>query len=170
MKTDRGDIRLTVDRLLATPKLPGGKGTWADDHREGDMRMLIPLVVDGEVSDLNLQIIAFPRSRTVQFRLLLLYGRVIVRLDYTHHEEHVNAFNRPADLPAGPFKGPHIHDWADNRHFATKATLPERLENARLLDGNLLTFENVFRWFCGKYAIATHTFDLPVLPKSDRLL
>lgn len=164
------DIRVLVDRLITSDKVPFGQARWVDEHREGDMRMLYPLLVDGEISDANLQIIAYPRARTLRFRLNLLYGRAIWRLDYVDDEEHVNSFNRPDGLTLGPFTGPHYHAWDDNRRFATKSALPERLENARLLEANLQTFPNVFRWFCGQTRIVIADFDVPELPASDRMI
>ena len=62
------DIRVVVDRLLRAEKTPTGQATWADEHREGDMRLLYPLLMDGEISDAILQIIAYPRSRSLRFR------------------------------------------------------------------------------------------------------
>lgn len=164
------DIRVLVDRLLQTAKVPTGHPTWAHEHREGDVRLLLPLLVEGEISEANLQIIAYPRSRSLRFRLNLLYGRAICRLDFVDDEEHVNSFKRPDDLQLGPFTCPHYHAWADNRVFATKTSLPERLENARILDSNLKSFPNTFRWFCGQTKIDLSGFDIPELPASDLLL
>lgn len=164
------DIRVVVDRLLRAEKTPTGQATWADEHREGDMRLLYPLLMDGEISDAILQIIAYPRSRSLRFRLNLLYGRAVWRLDYVEDEEHVNSFNRPDDLIIGPFTGPHYHAWADNRRFATKSSLPERLENARLLEDNLQTFSNTFRWFCGQTKIDISGTEVPDLPISDQMI
>jgi len=155
---------------MGVEKVPAGRADWVDEHREGDMRMLFPLLVDGEVSDANLQIIAYPRSRILRFRINLLYGRAIWRLDYVDDEEHVNSFNKPDDLILGPFMRPHYHAWVDNRRFATKRSLPDRLENARILEANLQTFPNAFRWFCGETKINIAEFDVPELPTSDRML
>ena len=51
MATVASDIRVVVDRLLRAEKVPTGKARWVDEHREGDMRLLYPLLMDGEVSD-----------------------------------------------------------------------------------------------------------------------
>jgi hypothetical protein len=170
MATVTSDIRVVVDRLLGAEKVPTGKARWVDEHRAGDMRLLYPLLMDGEVSDANLQVIAYPRSTSLRFRLNLLYGRAIWRLDYVDDEEHVNSFNRPDDLVLGPFTCQHYHAWADNRRFATKTSLPERLENARILEANLQTFSNAFRWFCGQTKINISELEIPQLPVSDRML
>ena len=170
MATVTQDIRVVVDKLLRAEKIPTGKARWVDEHRDGDMRLLYPLLMDGELSDANLQIIAYPRSASLKFRLNLLYGRAIWRLDYVENEEHVNSFNRPDDLVLGPFTCKHYHACADNRRFATKSSLPTRLENARILEGNLQTFENAFRWFCGQTKISISELEIPQLPASDRLL
>ena len=170
MSTVPPDIRVTVDNLLRVDKVPAGHARWVDEHREGDMRMLYPLLVEGEISDANLLVIAYPRSPSLRFRVNLLYGRAIWRLDYVADEEHVNSFNRPDGLILGPFTCPHFHSWTDNRRFATKITLPDRLENARILEAKLQTFPNVFRWFCGETNIVISEVKIPELPKSDRML
>lgn len=164
------DIRLLVDALLATDKQPIGQAVWVAEHREGDQRLLYPLLVDGEVSDATLTLIAYPRNPSLRFRLVLSYGRAIWRLDFTDDEEHYNSFNRPSDLELGPFQVPHYHAWPDNRRFATATSLPDRLENARILDANLRTFDNTFRWFCGQTRIDISDSGVPSLPTTDRLL
>jgi hypothetical protein len=141
-----------------------------DEHREGDQRLLLPLLVEGEVSDATLTVIAYPRVRELQFRLVLSFGRAIWRLDYADFEEHYNSFNKPDDLVLGPFTCPHYHAWEDNRRFATRVSLPERLENARILDANLKTYDNTFRWFCGQTKIDISNFGVPDLPTTDRFL
>lgn len=164
------DLRLVVDKLLQAQKKPVGVANWKEDHREGVHRILYPLLVEGEISDATLLIMAYPRVRVPQFRINLLYGKAIWRLDYNHFEEHYNSFNRPDDLELGPFTCPHYHSWEDNRRFATRAALPERLENARRLDANLKSFDNTFRWFCGRTAIDIAELGVPSLPTTDRFL
>jgi hypothetical protein len=164
------DVRILVDKLLASPKQPVGQAFWIDDHREGDQRLLYPLLVEGEISDATLTIIAFPRIKGLQFRLVLSYGRAIWRLDFVDFEEHFNSFNKPDDLELGPFTCPHYHAWIDNRRFATRTTLPVRLENARILDANLKSFDNTFRWFCGQTKIDIAELGVPTLPTTDRFL
>ncbi len=92
------DVRVLVDKVLSATKKPIGRAEWVDEHREGDHRLLYPLLVEGEVSDARLTIIAYPRVRELQFRLILSYGRAIWRLDFSNDETHVNSFNRPDDL------------------------------------------------------------------------
>ncbi len=164
------DIRVMVDRVIAVEKKPVGVATWIDEHREGDKRLRYPLLIEGEVSDATLTIIAYPWHRALRFRLVLSYTRAIWRVDYTDDEVHVNSFDKPDDVLLGPFSDPHYHAWQDNRRFASAAMLPDRLENARLLDANLKTFDNAFRWFCGQTTIDITELGVPSLPTTDRLL
>ncbi len=168
--TSRRDIREVVDELLATEKSLAGLATWVPNAREGDVRLVQPLLVAGEVSDATLTIIAYPRSSELRFRIVLVYQRAVWRLDYTRDEVHINPADCPSHLPVEPITEPHFHSWRDNRHLATFHSLPMRLKNANLLTRNLLTFPNAFRWFCGETMIRLGTHDVPDLPPSDRLL
>jgi hypothetical protein len=131
--------------------------------------MVIPLLIEGEVSDATMTVICFPREHQLRFRIVLSYVRAIWRLDYTFDETHVNSANRSDDLPLGPIKGPHYHAWLDNRRFARSNSLPLKLHNARLLPANVRTFANAFRWFCGETGIMPPSI-VPDFPKSDTLL
>ena len=166
----RRDIREVVDDLLATEKIPAGQPEWTDSAREGDKRLLYPLLVGGEISDATLTIIAYPRVRRPTFRLILSFAVAIWRLDFVHDEIHVNSHDRPADLPSGPFEQPHFHSWPDNRRFATAQKLPERLRNARILPANVRAYDNAFRWFCGETRIVVPADGVPELPQTDRFL
>jgi len=86
------DLRVLVDRLLLTGKTPVGEANWGREHRDGDSRLLFPLLIDGEISDADLIIIAYPRMRDLQFRIILTYERAIWRVDFNNHETHQNSF------------------------------------------------------------------------------
>jgi|GEM_PF-1228518 len=166
----RRDIREVVDELLAIEKFVAGQPEWTDSPREGDKRLLCPLLVAGEVSDATLTIISYPRVRELSFRLILSYSVAIWRLDFVHDEIHVNDLDRPTGLPSGPFEQPHYHSWADNRRFSTSQKLPERLKNARILAPNIRTYANAFRWFCGETNVSVPDGGVPELPETDRFL
>lgn len=166
METPR-DIRVTVDQLLIHKKELAGVGRW--EPQDNDCRMVIPILLEGEVSDATLTIICFPREPELRFRMVLCYIRAIWRLDYTADETHVNPINRPDDLDESIITCPHYHSWSDNRRFSRSNSLPIKLLNARILPANVRTFPNAFRWFCGQTGIVAPD-TVPDFPKSDVLL
>lgn len=164
------DVRTEVDGFLAATKSLTGTGNWIACARDGERRLSRPLMIAGEVSDLTLTVIAYPRSSDLKFRIVLTYRRAIWRIDYAFGEIHVNPRSGYAHLPKSPIRQPHYHSWIDNRVFATANSLPARLKNANVLPDNIRTFPNAFRWFCGETNIMLGSDDMPELPKSDRLL
>lgn len=166
---EQTDLREVVDRLLQVPKELTGVGSWEPASHEGDVRMALPLIVEGEISDAMVTIIAYPRAPTIRFRLVLTYIRAIWRVDYTDDELHVNSANRPHDLTDWQIMGPHYHSWQDNRRFARHNSLPIKLRNARFLPNNVRTYDNAFRWFCGNTGILPPA-SVPELPPRDTLL
>ena len=163
------DIREEIDNVLKAPKAPTGETEWIVSPQE-DQRLTYALSIDNELSDAIFTIISYPMVRTLQFRLVLSYGKAIWRVDFAKGEDHINPLNRPLHLPLGPIDDPHYHSWPDNRHLATAYSLPARLRNANVLPSNIRTYENTFRWFCGETNIAIPSGGIPNLPRSDRLL
>lgn len=158
-----------VDSLLRAPKVPVGETAWVQTLM-GDSRLTYALSIDDEISDAQFVVIAYPFVREPQFRLVLSYDKAIWRVDFARNEAHINPPNRPDHLPSGPLDDPHYHSWLDNRHLATAYTLPAKLLNANVLPGNVRTYENAFRWFCGETNIAVPPGGVPDLPRGDRLL
>ena len=163
------DIRDEIDKVLGVPKVPTGVADWALTQQD-DQRLTYALSIDDELSDAKFIVIAYPTIRSLQFRLILSYGRAIWRVDFAKGEDHVNPLDRPAGLPLGPINDPHYHSWHDNRHLATAYSLPHRLLNANVLPNNIRTYENTFRWFCGETNTVVPSGGVPQLPQSDRLL
>lgn len=166
--TPRRDVRAVVDDLLAVEKIPVGIAAWAPSSRDGDLRLKQPLLIGQSISDATLTLIAYPRSPSLRFRVVLSYQRAISRLDFVDDDHHINSQNRPSHLPPGPINEPHYHSWRDNRRFATANHLPERLLNASVLPKNIRTFESAYRWFCAEANIRVR--EVPELPIPDTLL
>lgn len=171
MARPRHDVREVVDRLLAAEKLLVGEARW--EAPDGDRRCLRwrkPCSILGEVTDMELEVIAYPEEGAAKFRIVLIYQKAVWRLDYVPGEGHVNSANRPAELPPGPIDDHHYHAWSDNRRFATAATLPNWLKNASVLPSNVRGFETAFRWFCGQTNIKVASLDMPILPHRTTLI
>lgn len=163
-----------VDLLLSRTKTIAGEPTWQSTSYDGQMRWLAPLSVDGEVTDLNLVVDAYPTHPSAKFNILLVLGRCVARLEYSEHTRHNNHALAggyfPTGLEEGWIYGPHFHSWPTNRILATWDSLPKELEWAMLLPANVRGFDNAFRWFCGETRILCGANEVPDLPPRDRLL
>lgn len=167
----RADIRDVVDRFLVSKKVMAGTASWQPEHDDKAVRWVVGLLAAGELSEFRLIVKAYPLSKDLKFRLILSQVKAIWRLDFAHDIPHLNSLNKPNDLSLGPVSGSHFHSWIDNRRLSTVGFLPDELHNARELPGNIQTFENAFRWFCGQTSIiGIDEFGIPVLPRTDRLL
>jgi hypothetical protein len=172
VRPGRPDIRQIVDGLLGAEKHLAGLGEWQDD-RDGVKRFTRAVEQDGEITALELVIKAYPRRTQPCFRILLTMGRAIWRVDFDHRETHINPrLPRRSEVgpPSGLIKGPHYHAWMDNRRFATTASLPQKLKNARFMPDRIRSYEQAFRWFCAETNIELGRGDLPELPERDTLL
>ena len=157
-----------IDGLLAAQKTFAGEPDWIDIYH-GESRLVMPLHVGGVSSGSDLKISAYPLIGDAKFRIMLCAPKCVWRVDHVSDEPHVNSFNRPADLEAQSFCQPHYHAWADNRRFCAYATLPDRLENARILP-KPWSFDSVLRWFCGETNIEPPQKGAIVLPQRKNLL
>lgn len=163
-------IRDEVENFLAGPcrhRLPAA-GIWKPGNRDGELRLKLPVEVEGEIGQFDLQLIVAPDSLNPGLRIVLLCGRAFWRL-CLDEPEHPNSFNRPEDLPA-IVPGPHCHTWADNRHFGNPTSLPKVLKNARNLPDAITDEDSAFRWFLGQVNILEPEWDMPEWPKKTRLL
>ena len=156
--------------MLAASKTLAGVADWRTRFGEEKSRWRKPCVLQGEVTQFELEVQAYPMCDYLKFRIMLIFGKVVWRLDFSNTDGHVNSLNRPSELPPGPIYEPHYHSWADNRRFATKVSLPGELENANVLPANVRSFESAFRWFCGETNIVVPSFELPQLPPRARLI
>jgi hypothetical protein len=164
------DVRQVVDAMLAADKTLAGDADWRTLYGEQKSRWRKPCLIQGLVSDLELEVQAYPYVDILKFRIILIYTKAIYRLDYCCTDGHLNPIDRPSHLPFGPINEPHVHEWRDNRRFATKTTLPNALDNASILNRNINDFDRAFRWFCGEVNITVPSMEMPMLPPRTRLL
>lgn len=158
-----------IDGLLATRKTISGEPDWQDTYNN-QARLIMPLAVEGVSCGADLKVIAYPIDGHSKYSILVCAPKCIWRVDYVTGEPHVNSLSRPDDLSEADINGPHYHSWPDNRRFATHSSLPDRLENARILPAGLQTFDSTFRWFCGETNIDQPPTGLISLPSRMRLL
>lgn len=163
-------IREDVERFLdggSRHKLPS-KSSWKSGNREGELRMRLPIEVDGEIGGFELDLVKAPDSDDPGLRIILMYGRAFWRL-CMGDVEHPNSINRPDDLPA-LIVGPHYHCWADNRRFGEAASLPKRLRNARILPQGIVGDADAFAWFLSQVNIVFPDWEMPSWPTRTLLL
>lgn len=160
-----------VDDLIAAPKEIAGSPSWKPTEFDpSEMRMVLPLLIDGVQTSAHVEIKAYPMAETLKFRILLIMEKCVFRVDFSRDEHHVNSYDAPADLAGLPLAGPHYHAWADNKRFCSRSSLPDKLHNARLLPSTCQTFDNVVRWVCGVLNIAQPRIGLIDLPRRTMLL
>ena len=112
------DIRDQVDRLLSAPKELAGATVWHLGPRTGQVKWKAPLLLTGEVLNMDLIAIAYPHMPMLTFTLLVTFEDVPVsRLDYSESEEHNNGLIVPPNVDRWKITGPHLHRWQDNRGF-----------------------------------------------------
>ena len=143
---------------------------WRDGPYGGEMRMVMPLRINDVSTGGELLVTAYPLIGHSRFRVMLILQKCVWRVDHVNDEPHINSFDRPADLAEFDFCEPHYHAWADNRRFCTHLSLPEQLENARLMPQHVRTFDTTLRWFCGQTNIEQPPPGVIALPPRTRLL
>ncbi len=129
--------------------------------------MRLPIEVDGEIGQFELELAISPNGASPGLRIILLRGRAFWRL-CMDNAEHPNSFNRPADLPPMTV-GPHQHSWPDNRRFGNPTSLPQKLRNARILPATIKSNDDAFAWFLGQVNILYPRWDMPEWPKKTLL-
>lgn len=158
----------SIDAFMATPKRVLGADSalaWGPGFHRHERQIRYPLEAAGESSGGQLMIVCFPGERTLKFRVGILYGAMICRLDYTD-ETHPNSIDgvRVHSLPF-LVTGPHYHSWPLNRRFFRGVTTPAKLHDAVPYEEGARTFDAVLRWFCTDTAIeslpANHRIELP---------
>jgi len=160
-----GDL---IDEMMAAEKSLGGVPKWQAAQR-GELRLLVPLQIDGVSCGAHVEVDAYPNIDTLRFRVMIFAPKCVWRIDYTTGEPHVNPLDVPSDIDQGPFDQPHYHAWADNRRFCTQNSLPETLPVARLLPP-IRQFDATFRWFCGETNITQPPAGMVELPARTQLL
>ena len=163
------DLLARVDTFLATPKRVAGSDsppTWGPGFTPHEREMKYPLEIGGELPGAHLMVVCFTREQSLKFRLGILYGGMLCRLDYTD-ETHPNTLDGIADNGLPPVvRGPHYHSWPLNRRFFRGVTIPPKLHDAAPYNEPGRSFDAVLRWFCGDTGIeslpANHRIALPV--------
>ncbi|HUZ32794.1 MAG TPA: hypothetical protein VMV19_11940 [Xanthobacteraceae bacterium] len=163
-------IRDLIDQLLGARKTISGVPDWQPAPYEGEERLIMPLRIDGVSCGADLLITAYPLIGQSKYRIMLCAPKCIWRIDHVNDEPHVNSLNRPLDLTEYWFNEPHYHSWQDNRRFCTYFSLPDNLENARIIPLEIRSFDSSLRWFCGQTNIDQPPAGLISLPPRRKLL
>jgi len=164
------NILALVDALIQAEKTLGGAPDWQQVGNGDEERLVLPIFVDGVSSNASVEIKAYPNSAILRFRVMLLVGKCIWRIDHTEYEQHVNPIDTFSTVTPPSFTCPHFHSWADNRRYCTSANLPSKLKIARPLETHHRSFDAVFRWFCGEVNIAQPHASMVYLPARTRLM
>jgi hypothetical protein len=168
------DLLTRIDAFMAAPKRVAGIDSpppWGPGFSPQEREMKYPLELGGELAGAYLMIVCFPQERSLKFRVGMLYGGMICRLDYTD-ETHPNTLDgvRDSGLPAAVV-GPHYHSWRLNRRFFHGVTKPPQLHDACPYNEPGRSFDAVLRWFCTDTGIESPPANHRIaLPPSDLLL
>ena len=142
------------------------QGRWLPTNQEGERCLKWPLEIGGEQpEEAKLVLVGRPRYAR-QFRLLLLCGPCLARLDCTD-EVHTNGGREPIDKLPALVEGHHYHPWKLNRRFFVKhgdGARPVKLSLAVPFDA-ATNLEGALRWFCADNNIESlpsdHHIELP---------
>jgi hypothetical protein len=169
----RDELMNALDAFVAARKTIAGvvEGyNWGPGYSPGERKAIFPLEVNGElVEGARFEVVGFPESPLLKFRLSLCFNAAICRLDYTD-ETHANTRRVTGDGLLAAVHGPHYHSWSLNRRFFRGASSAPQLHNAEAFTGPS-NFDSILRWFCGQVNI-----DQPpgghfiALPQRERLL
>lgn len=171
--TAAGDLLSAIDAFVQSQKRIHGadrRYEWRPGYSQHEVVASFPLEFGGEMPKAaRLEIVGFPRTTELKFRIALCYSAAICRLDYTD-ETHPNTHRKTEDKIPPHVTGPHFHSWALNRRFFKGASTPPKLHNAEpfTLEAR---FDSILRWFCDM----AHIDQLPgghliELPRRDSLL
>jgi hypothetical protein len=137
-----------IDGWLRAEKTLGGIPQWQDAGHHGQWRLVVPLLIDGVSTGLEIEICAYPNREPLRFGIVIKQPKCIWRVEYDLTAVHVNSLNAPKDILSTLIEGPHYHSWADNRRFVATNSLPKSMKNARKLPDSIKSFEAAFEWFC----------------------
>ena len=169
--SDTGYIADTVDAFLLAEKELEGEQHWSPGNRSEERRITWPVLVEGELIGAFLGLTAYPDEPKQRFTITLNLPPCIWRLDMEpDYKLHRNPYRQAEQLGGHKIAGPNFNSWADNRHLATPARLPDKLTCARALPSTFKTFESAFRWFCGETRIIVPNNQMVSLPLRERLV
>lgn len=167
------DLAAAIERFMGAPKRIMGADEpyeWTRGYSQFERMTSFPIELDGEAPQAaRFQVVGFPMSPQLKFRLVLCYSACVCRLDYTD-ETHVNSQRLPSDSIPAIVSGPHYHSWPLNRRFFKGSATAPRLHNAELFSMQA-SFDSILRWFCQQVNILPlNGGHLIVLPQRDRLI
>jgi hypothetical protein len=162
------DFIAAVDAFMPLPKrIVGADNTpqWQPGRSPGQLKLLLPIEVDGEQRGQQLFLQAYPNNPTLMFSVGIMFaGRVVCRLDFELEATHGNNLRSWDDELPRFVNGPHWHKWEINRAIIRTQTLeyPLRLNNAMPFDA-ARQFDSTLRIFCAERHIdlGYHEIDLP---------
>jgi hypothetical protein len=167
------DLRAAADAFMGARKIIRGADAgyvWSTGYNQYERYVSFPLEIDGELPQAaRLQLVGFPQSREMKFRISLCFNAALCRLDFTD-ESHPNSRRVPEDNLPAFVTGPHYHSWVLNRRFFKGASKAPELHNAEpfTLDSG---FDSILRWFCHDTNIEQLSGGhLIQLPPRDRLI
>lgn len=161
-----------IDAFVSAPKVILGVEqacVWGAGRTPYERKAKFPIEYDGEINETaRIEVIGFPNSNSLQFRLILCFSAAVCRLDYTD-ETHANTYRIDAEEIPPEVKGPHFHSWELNRRFFRGLSKAPELRNATAFDSNQFTsqdkFGSILRWFCDEVNIGQpppgHLIELP---------
>jgi len=167
MNAGVANLAAAIDAFMIAPKRIVGVDsppTWRRGFTPHESEMKYPIEFAGEQVG-HLMIARFPKEQNLKFRLGILYGGMICRLDYTD-ETHSNSLDGVTSGAVPPVViGPHYHSWSLNRRFFRGVTTPPKLHDAAPYTGAGRTFDAILRWFCTDTVLkslpANHRIELP---------
>jgi len=165
-----GNIRALVSTLLAAEKTIEGTPDWRAAGNGDEMRLLLPVFVDGRSTQATVEIDAYPNAPVERFRIMLNLEKCIWRIDFNEYEQHLNPIDTWSEITPSSFREPHYHSWSDNQRYCTSSSLPKKLLIARPLPEKIRQFSSAFRWFCGEVKIAQPPSLMLSLPQRTKLL
>ena len=145
--------------------------TWQAGRDPDQLRLKLPLELDGVQHGQTLCIDAHPAYPTLRFYIMILFapeGPSICRLDYRLDDIHPNNADSLVKLPS-MVCGPHYHAWRLNRHLAKSTAHALPLPNATPLP-KIRQFDAALRWFCSENKIILPPGHRIELPAKERLL
>jgi hypothetical protein len=161
------DLVSIIDHFMQADKTVLGVDqpyAWADGYSRHEKVARFPLEVEGEQPGARLEIVGFPNTNELRFRISLCFQGAICRLDYTD-EYHQNSLRLDEDGIPYVVNGPHYHTWRANRRFFKGVSVAPKLHNAEVFRPPARTFDAILRWFCNDTRInglgPNHLIELP---------
>ncbi len=161
------DLLSALQEFIEAPKriLGADHGyVWGPGYSKHERKAKFPLEINGESEEAaRFEVIGFPDSNTLKFRLVLCFNAAVCRLDYTD-ETHSNSRRIDTDNVPYSVTGPHYHSWPLNRRFFMGQPKAPELHNAEHFEMRG-SFDSILRWFCDDVNISpllgSHLITLP---------